>query len=158
MEPLGIIILMEVLNYILSSPSNNIIGSIFASYTVIYGLEVAVNYIYISLDVIGFTGLIGALCWVYNLICNVSLQQLNKQQDTFPTFEVGNYYSSATKVSGKEVVGAVQPMSPFKASNLYGSYPLNSEANLSKDLKGLMRCGPSLREANESGVGTLLTP
>lgn len=155
-----IIILMGMIIYNLLSPSNSIEGKD-VLYTGVNGLGMVVTYVYISLDVIEITGLLEALNCAYNLICNASLQ-LNTQQDTvvttFDEQEESNN-NSATKVSSKEkVVGAIHPMSPFTVSNLYGSYPLNSEANLSKDPSGLMCCAPSLREANESGIGTLPTP
>jgi hypothetical protein len=151
MEALGIL-LMQMMNYILSSSSNNIIGSIFASYTGIYGLEVAVTYIYISLDVIGNTGLIEPLCWGYNLICNANLQLYKYTVTTFDD-AVNITGDLATNLGSKEEDVVNNSMFPFCANDLCGSCPLNSEANLSKIPSGMMCRVPSLREANESGVG-----
>ena len=106
------------------------------------GLWTAVTYIYIS-----FTGLLEALCGGYNLICNVTLQLNTQQEDENNTsFEKDavNINNLATNVCSKRVINGNDPC---------GSYPLNSLVNLSKDLKGLMRRGPSLRLTNESGVG-----
>jgi hypothetical protein len=122
-----------------------------ASATLIYGLQTAVTYIYVYLGVIGNSGLIEALCWGYNLICNA---QLYKSVTTFANTTIVNITGDlATNLGSKEDDVVNNPMFPFCANDLCGSCPLNSEANLSKILSGMMCRVPSLREANESGVG-----
>jgi hypothetical protein len=116
-------------------------------YIGICSLKITVIYIYISLDVIGITELIEALGCEYNLICNV---QLNMQQ------EITNLGSN--KLKEKEEVYICTPVKEVILLLLCGSCYLNSDTNLSKDLKGLMCRVPSLSGVEELGEAICPTP
>jgi hypothetical protein len=109
-------------------------------YIGICSLKMTVVYIYISLDVMGITELIEALCWGYNLICNVYLQQ------------------EITDLTKEEEVYICTPVKEVILLLLCGSCYLNSDTNLSKDLKGLMCRVPSLSGVEELGEAICPTP